>query len=280
MDFFRESGLMDECEVIEPALATTESVTKAHSPKLVDLLTKHSPESGLVRIDADTSMGPNSLNAALRACGAVMRGVDECLAERHRTVFCAVRPPGHHAESTRSMGFCIFNSIAVAAEHALESLSRIAILDFDVHHGNGTVEMFADRPDVLVCSSFQYPFYPYRFQEIDSANIVNTPLPAGTGSFEFRKAIESSWIDPIERHRPEFILVSAGFDAHRNDPLAGLELETEDYRWVTELIMDLAARFANGRVVSTLEGGYDLESLAESAATHLECLLAAEQNPI
>ena len=171
------------------------------------------------------------------------------------------------------MGFCLFNSIAVAADYALDTVERVAILDFDVHHGNGTVEMFADRPEVLVCSSFQFPFYPYRMQDVDRPNIVNTPLPAGTNGPSFRMAIEQSWSGPLEQHRPDLILVSAGFDAHADDPLAQLQLQDEDFRWISQWIVDKANTYANGRVVSTMEGGYDPNALARCIGIHLESLL-------
>ena len=187
--------------------------------------------------------------------------------------FCAVRPPGHHAESGTVMGFCFFNSIALGADRALDQLERVAILDFDAHHGNGTVEIFSERPEVLVCSSFQFPFYPGIRQEVERPNIVNTPLPSGTGASAFRAAIERDWLPALESHRPELILVSAGFDAHAADLLAELQLQDDDYRWITEFIVNAADQFAGGRVVSALEGGYDLQALARSAALHVQGML-------
>lgn len=273
LNHFESVGLINEVNVVEPDLVDLDLIARVHSAQYVDALVEVSPSQGLVRLDADTSMGPNSLNAARRAAGAAVTAVRQVISTEEKRAFCAVRPPGHHAESSTVMGFCLFNSIAVAADVALDSVDRVAILDFDVHHGNGTVEIFADRPEVLVCSSFQYPFYPYRNQEVDRENIVNTPLEAGTTGSQFRAAIERSWLGPIEQHRPQLILVSAGFDAHKDDPLAQLELEDTDYEWISNLIVDLANTYCDGRVVSTLEGGYDLGALARSAAVHLRCLL-------
>lgn len=271
--FLEDSGLLSQVEEIVPDLARNDDLARVHGKDLVDQLTLLSPKTGLVRIDADTSMGPNSLNASRRAVGAAIAGVEESLKGHHLRSFCLVRPPGHHAESAQSMGFCLFNSVAVAGDYALDTVERIAILDFDVHHGNGTVEMFADRPEVLVCSSFQFPFYPYRFQDVERPNIVNTPLPAGTNGPSFRMAIEQSWSGPLEQHQPDLILVSAGFDAHADDPLAQLQLQDEDFRWISEWIVDKAQTHAKGRVVSTMEGGYDPNALARCIGIHLESLL-------
>jgi acetoin utilization deacetylase AcuC-like enzyme len=204
------------------------------------------------------------------AVNAVLDGDDQ-------SAFCSVRPPGHHAESDAAMGFCFFNSIAVGADLALArpEISRVAVLDFDVHHGNGTAEIFKDRPEVLVCSSFQHPFYPHRYHDLVRPSIVNTPLPAGTGSQGFRAALEADWLPALETHKPDLILVSAGFDAHRDDPLAGLNLADDDYAWVAELILSAARSHSRGRMVSALEGGYDLAALARSVHAYLARLIAA-----
>ena len=268
-----ETGLKQDVVAFTPDLASYDQLARVHTTTHVETLKQLSPSKGLVRLDVDTAMGPTTLNAARRAAGATTTAVDLALRDEHVRSFCVVRPPGHHAETDHLMGFCLFNSIAVAADYALDRVKRVAVLDFDVHHGNGTVEIFADRPEVLVCSSFQYPCYPYRLQELERPNIVNTPLPAGTGSRDFRKAIERDWLTAIEHHKPELFLVSAGFDAHQEDPFAELNLVDEDYRWVTDLIVDLSKQFAGGRVVSTLEGGYELNALARSARVHLESLL-------
>ena len=268
-----ETGLKQHVTALTPDLVSYEHLARVHTEVYVETLKQLSPAEGLVRLDVDTAMGPTTLSAARRAAGATTTAVDLALRNEHLRSFCVVRPPGHHAETNHLMGFCLFNSIAVAADYALDRVSRVAVLDFDVHHGNGTVEIFADRPEVLVCSSFQYPCYPYRLQEIERSNIVNTPLPEGTGSRDFRLAIERDWISAIEKHKPELFLVSAGFDAHQEDPFAGLDLVDDDYRWITNLIVDLSKQFAGGRVVSTLEGGYELNALARSAKIHLEALL-------
>ena len=273
VDRLRLEGLLDEVTVVTPAVAGTEALARVHDRRYIEAISAASPAEGHVRVDADTVMSPGSEKAARLAAGAVLQAVEHALDGTSGRSFCAVRPPGHHAESATVMGFCFFNSVAVGADRALDELDRVAVLDFDVHHGNGTVEMFAEREEVLVCSSFQYPYYPGIRQNVDRPNIVNTPLPAGTGSSAFRRAIERDWLPALESHRPELILVSAGFDAHAQDPLAGLELQDDDYRWITGFIVDAAERFAAGRVVSTLEGGYDLDALARSASLHVQGLL-------
>ena len=273
IDRLQADGLMDELSVRTPTAAGNEALARVHDLRYVEAVAAASPDNGYVRIEADTVMSPGSVNAARLAAGAVFEAVDDVLRGATHRAFCAVRPPGHHAESATVMGFCFFNSVAVGADRALDALERVAILDFDVHHGNGTVEMFAERPEVLVCSSFQYPYYPGIRQRVDRPNIVNTPLPAGAGSTAFRAAIERDWLSALESHRPQLILISAGFDAHADDPLAGLELLDDDYRWITAFIVDAANRFASGRIVSTLEGGYDLNALARSAALHVRGLL-------
>ncbi len=248
---------------------------EVHPAEYVAQLATLEPGDGIIRVDADTSLNRYSLRAARLAAGAAVQAVDAVMAGEARRAFCAVRPPGHHAESAIAMGFCLFNNIALAAERALaQGAERVAIFDFDVHHGNGTVEIFLDRPEVLVCSSFQYPFYPGRFDEVSADNIVLTPLAAGSGGDQFRLALERDWLPALERHRPDLILVSAGFDAHREDPLGGLLLEDADYGWVSELLVDAAERYCNGRLVSALEGGYHLEALARSSLAHLIALSA------
>ncbi len=273
MDRLRAEGLLDQMSVCTPRPADDDDLVRVHGRRYVEAIAEAAPESGLVRVEGDTAMSPGSVNAARLAAGAVVEAVEHVLGAAGRRAFCAVRPPGHHAESSAVMGFCFFNSIAVGADRALDEFGRVTVLDFDVHHGNGTVEMFAERPEVLVCSSFQYPYYPGIRQDLDRPNIVNTPLAAGTGSRGFRTAIERDWLPALEAHQPELILVSAGFDAHEADPLAGLELIDDDYRWVTELIVDAARRHASGRIVSALEGGYDLDALARCAALHVRGML-------
>ena len=200
--------------------------------------------------------------------------MDTVLNGAQQRVFCAVRPPGHHAERDSAMGFCLLNSVAIAAIAALDhaEVERVAILDFDVHHGNGTVDVCRDHPQILVCSSFQSPYYPNRLDDLVQPNIVNTPLVAGTDGKVFRAALERDWLPALEAHQPDIVFISAGFDAHVNDPLADLRLVEDDYRWVTQFIVSIANQYAQGRVVSTLEGGYDLDALARSVTAHLEAL--------
>ena len=269
------TGLMADLDVREPAPADTAALAEIHEVDYLEALNRLAPDSGLIALDPDTAMGPSSLAAATLAAGAAADAVRALLNDEAKRAFCAVRPPGHHAEAGGAMGFCLYNNVALGAVTALADpgVTRVAILDFDVHHGNGTVDIFKDRPDVLVCSSFQHPFYPHRYTDLDRGHIVNTPLPAGTGSAAFRQAIERDWLPALESHRPQLILVSAGFDAHRLDPLAQLELDEADFQWVTELIVQQAEAYAGGRVVSTLEGGYDLAALAQSAAAHVIALM-------
>ncbi len=262
-------ALMEACEIDDRCFG------QVHPADYVASLSALEPGEGIVRVDADTSLNRHSLRAARLAAGAAIQGVDAVMDGSARRAFCAVRPPGHHAESAIPMGFCLFNNIALAAERALaRGAERVAIFDFDVHHGNGTVEIFLERPEVMVCSSFQYPFYPGRFDEVHEDHIVLTPLAAGTAGAAFRAAIERDWLPAIERHSPDLILVSAGFDAHREDPLGGLLLEDDDYRWVSQLLVDAAEQQCNGRLVSALEGGYHLEALARSTVAHLDALVA------
>ena len=246
-----------------------------HPREYLERLAEIDPGDSVVLVDADTSLNSHSLRAARLAAGAAVQAVDAVMEGSAGNAFCAVRPPGHHAETAIPMGFCIFNNVAVAAEHALGlGAERIAIFDFDVHHGNGTVEIFLERPEVMVCSSFQYPFYPGRFDTVSAEHVVLTPLAEGTGGSLFRQAVERDWLPAIDRHRPDLVLVSAGFDAHRDDPLGGLCLKDEDFAWVTGLLRDAAQRYCGGRLVSTLEGGYNLDALGRCALAHLDTLAA------
>lgn len=269
------SGVIERLQRLEAHEASVDELALAHSREHIRTLEALQPERGLAYADPDTALNVHSLRAANLAAGAVVMATEAVLAGRIDNAFCAIRPPGHHAERGIAMGFCLFNNVAVGVEWALQraGVERVAVLDFDVHHGNGTVDIFKDRPDVLVCSSFQYPFYPFRFQDIRRPNIVHTPLSAGTGSDAFRLAIEADWLPALRAHRPDIVFISAGFDAHRGDPLGGLLLEDEDYRWITDLIVDAAASSAQGRIVSVLEGGYNLNALARCVQAHLEGLL-------
>ncbi|EPC04438.1 deacetylase [Litchfieldella anticariensis FP35 = DSM 16096] len=269
------TGILQQTMQSEAKAATDEQIARVHPARHIQALAKCVPKHGLVALDGDTLMNPDSLTAAYLAAGAAVRGVDQVFRQQADNVFCAVRPPGHHAETTDAMGFCFFNNVAVGAAHARAhyGAERVAILDFDVHQGNGTVDIFKGNPNVLVCSSFQFPFYPWRYLRSEWHNIINTPLAAGTGSDEFRRAIEDDWLPALHAFKPDLVLVSAGFDAHYNDPLAELCLKEEDYYWVTQLAMDIAALYADNRLVSVLEGGYDLDALGRSVEAHVTALL-------
>jgi acetoin utilization deacetylase AcuC-like enzyme len=255
--------------------ATPEQIGRAHGKGYIATLEAESPATGLHFLDPDTAMNPHSLTAARHAAGAVVLATDLALSGECRTAFCAVRPPGHHAERNRAMGFCLFNNVAIGAAHALANgVPRVAIIDFDVHHGNGTEEIFSADPRVLMVSTFQHPLYPYSGLDNPAPNMVNIPLSAGTGGEGFRDAVRDHWLPALERHRPAMLFISAGFDAHREDPLAGLKFVEEDYAWVTRELIAVAARHADGRIVSSLEGGYALSALGRSAAEHIRELVA------
>lgn len=274
LEGLQQAGLMQQLAVIDAPLASREAIERAHSAAYVAQIFSAAPKNGYAYLDPDTTMNPSSLAAAQRAAGAVVDAVDRVMAGEIANAFCAVRPCGHHATHGRAMGFCIFNNVAVGALHALEvhGLSRVAILDFDVHHGNGSEDIFQEDERVLLCSSFQHPFYPGSGADSGNEHIVATPLTAGTNGASFRQAITASWVPALERFKPEFIFISAGFDAHADDPLANLNLLEEDYVWVTQLICTMAERYATSRIVSVLEGGYDLDALARSAAAHVGVL--------
>jgi acetoin utilization deacetylase AcuC-like enzyme len=271
------SSLMMMLSQYDAPLASREQLLRVHDADYVDRVFARSPSDGLTWLDGDTAMNPFSLDAALRAAGANILAVDLVMSGASNQAFCAVRPPGHHAERHKAMGFCFFNNIAVAAAHAIaeHGLKRVAIVDFDVHHGNGTENIFSGNDSVLFCSSFQHPFYPNTGYDTDVSNIVNAPLPAGTDGASFREAITASWLPAIDAFAPELILISAGFDGHREDPMAQFNLLEFDYAWITRELMKLADKHAGGRAVSSLEGGYHLHALARSVSVHLQALTGA-----
>ncbi len=258
--------------------APVDQIALAHPKDHVEAVLRAAPAAGHVHLDADTAMSPRSGEAARRSAGAVCAAVDAVMAGA-ANAFCAVRPPGHHAEARRPMGFCLFNNVAIAARHARErhGLKRIAVVDFDVHHGNGTQHMFEADPDLLYASTHQMPLYPGtgRREERGVGNIFNAPLAPGAGSAAFRQAMSGIVLPALEAFRPDLVLVSAGFDAHAADPLAQLRLHESDFAWITAELMEVARRHCSGRLVSALEGGYDLKALAASAAAHVRTLLTA-----
>jgi len=274
-DAFAKSTLMPQLQQVEAPQATREQLDAAHSPDYVETIFAAAPKRDYAYLDPDTAMNPYSLDAARRAAGAVVRGVDMVMAGEVDNAFCAVRPCGHHATWNRAMGFCIFNNVAVGAMHAIEAhrLSRVAILDFDVHHGNGTEDIFHDDDRVMLCSSFQHPYYPGTGADSGNGHIIPTPLAARTGGAKFREAINATWWPALEAFQPELIIISAGFDAHADDPLAYLELHEDDYAWITGRIREIADTYAQGRIVSALEGGYDLVALGRSAVAHVDALM-------
>lgn len=268
------SDLKQKLQFYDAPAATKAQLLRVHSDDYVEYIHSISPKAGLVRIDGDTAMGPMSLSAALHASGAVIMATDLVISGKADNAFCCVRPPGHHAGRANSAGFCIFNHVAVGVAHALEKhqLKRAAIIDFDVHHGDGTEDIFKDNPNVMLCSTFQHPFYPHRGAETRSKNMINVPMSVQANGDAFKKAFETEFKPALEAFKPEIVFVSAGFDAHINDPLADLALTANDYVWVTEFIKDIAKKYAKNRIISSLEGGYHLPSLSESAWAHINSL--------
>ncbi len=269
------SGLSDLLRHYDAVEATDAQLLRVHTAEHLRTLESALPQSGYTRLDPDTVMSADSLKAARRAAGALVMAVDLVAGGDVESAFCPVRPPGHHAESNRAMGFCLFNNIAVGAAHALEAhgLERVAIVDFDVHQGNGTEDIFMHDKRVLFCSTFQHPFYPYTPLLENSDSRVNVPLDAAAGSAEFRAAVNGHWLPALAAFEAQMVFVSAGFDAHRDDEMSSVSLVDADYQWVTEKIVDVAGHSASGRIVSALEGGYELHSLARCVELHLRALM-------
>ncbi|MCP9448058.1 MAG: histone deacetylase, partial [Nitrospira sp.] len=277
------SGTLTRLTRIEPRRAEDEWITQVHTPGYVASLNRHAPVSGRVSLDPDTSMSPGSLTAAYLAAGGALAAVDAVMTKQVDHTFCAVRPPGHHAEAGRAMGFCLFNNVAIAARYVQRryGLTRVLIVDWDVHHGNGTQHSFEDDPSVLFFSTHQYPHYPGTGRETERGKgagegfTINVPMEAGQGDEEYRAVFRKVLVPAADDFKPEFVVISAGFDAHRDDPLAGMALTEAGYADLTDIVAGIAKRHAQGRILSSLEGGYNLRALAASVEAHLESLLAA-----
>ena len=257
---------------IDPPLATEEQLALVHTPEHIERIKSNSPTSGYYAIDGDTTMNPHTWQAAVRSAGGAIAAVDAVMNKKAANAFSCLRPPGHHAEPHQAMGFCFFNNVAIAAKYALEhyGLERVAVIDFDVHHGNGTEAAFMNEPRVLMCSYFQHPFYPYSEPRTDLPNMVNVPLPAYTAGPAVREVVELGWMPRLREFKPQFIFISAGFDAHREDDMGQMGLVEADYAWITRQLMTVANETAEGRIVSCLEGGYNLSALARSVVAHLK----------
>ena len=283
MQRLEESGTAAHLTRIEPRRAEDEWITQVHSPSYVASLNRHAPTSGRVSLDPDTSMSPGSLPAAYLAAGGALAAVDAIMAQQVDHVFCAVRPPGHHAEAGRAMGFCLFNNVAIAARYVQKKygLTRVLIVDWDVHHGNGTQHSFEEDPSVLFFSTHQYPHYPgtgrgtERGKGAGEGFTVNVPMEAGEGDAEYHAIFLKSLVPAADAFKPEFVMISAGFDAHKDDPLASMGLTEAGYADLTDIVAGIAKRHANGRILSSLEGGYNLTALAYSVDAHIKALVSA-----
>ena len=268
------SDLKKKLQFYDAPAASKLQLERVHSPDYVAHIHNIAPKAGIVRLDGDTVMGPMSLSAALHASGAVILATDLVMSSKVDNAFCCVRPPGHHAGRANSAGFCIFNHVAVGMAHAMmqHKIKHVAIIDFDVHHGDGTEDIFKANPNVMLCSTFQHPFYPHRGADTRSKNMINVPMDARANGDDFKKVFETEFKPALEAFKPEIIFISAGFDAHVNDPLADLALVEQDYVWITEFIKQIAEKYAKNRIISSLEGGYHLPSLAQSAWAHIDTL--------
>ncbi|WP_133127381.1 histone deacetylase family protein [Legionella nagasakiensis] len=267
----KQSKLEEHIHYYEAPLAKQKDLLRVHDQHYIDYLFDINPGEHIIQLDPDTWMNQYTLQAVLRAAGSVIMAVDLVMNKTCDAAFCNVRPPGHHAERSRAMGFCFFNNIAVGAAYALAhyELKRIAIIDFDVHHANGTEDIFRGNKHILLCSSFQHPFYPYPELSTKQDNMLPVPLPAGTGSKEFRHQVQEQWLEKIHTFKPDMIFISAGFDGHREDIMANLQLDDEDYGWITKKIKQIADKHCPGRLISVLEGGYALSILGQTVLQHI-----------
>lgn len=277
-DHLLVKGLLDYMVPYDAPLATEEQLGRAHASLYVKEIFDAAPTEGLRAVDPDTNMCPHTLQAALRAAGAAVQATDLVLAGEAPTAFCNIRPPGHHAERSAAMGFCFFNNVAVGIRHALDvhHLERVALIDFDVHHGNGSEDIFRGDERVLMCSIFEKGLYPFNGENATGPNMVNVGLPSRSGSDAFRAAVMEHWLPALEAFRPQLVYISAGFDAHREDDMGNLGLVEADYAWVTQQLMKVAEKHCHGRVISCLEGGYVLSPLARSVAAHVRVLIGAD----
>jgi len=273
-DQLMASQIFDTLQEVEAPEVTEQQLARVHPPRYVEYIESHVPATGTFRLDPDTAMSPGTLKAARRAAGAVVKAVELVCEEKAPNAFCAIRPPGHHAESAKSMGFCFFNNLAVGVAHALThyKIERVAIIDFDVHHGNGTEEIFCNDPRVMMVSIFQHPFYPFCGDQPRGPNMHHVPLRAGSAGREFRAAVESAWLPELHAFQPQMLFISAGFDAHREDDMGSMGLVESDYEWVTRHLVQIADIYCQGRIVSVLEGGYDLSALGRSVTAHVRVL--------
>jgi acetoin utilization deacetylase AcuC-like enzyme len=270
----RESGLWQDLDTQFCKPTDKENLKLVHTPGYIDQLYQICPDKGMILADTDTPLAFDTLRAVEEAAGSGIQAVDSIMAQDYKNVFCAIRPPGHHAEPNKTKGFCFVNNIALAAEYALQQpgIKKVAIFDFDVHQANGTIEAFKNRNDVLVVSTFQHPHYPNSHWSVDADNILNIPLDAETASTQFRRLVEKPVMESISNFKPDLILVSAGFDAHTFDPMGDIDLIEDDFYWLTQMTMSLANTYSKGRIISMLEGGYSLEGLGLSAHEHLRAL--------
>jgi acetoin utilization deacetylase AcuC-like enzyme len=276
-NYLIKQDVYNHLAIYESPVATDAQLAKVHSTDYIARIRALSPKAGLVRLDPDTAMGPMSLSATLHASGAAILATDLVMQGKAANAFCCTRPPGHHAGRANSAGFCIFNHIAVGVAHALTQykVKRVAIIDFDVHHGDGTEDIFKYNPQVMLCSTFQHPFYPHRGFDSRTKTMINVPLAANADGKTYQQAFSHEFLPALNQFKPEIIYVSAGFDAHVDDPLAGMNLIDQDYIWMTEFIKLVAKQHAQGRIISLLEGGYHLPALAKAVSAHITSLMLA-----